>query len=64
MEKLITAVFKSPGKNPKKKVDVGKGPQESMAGSACCCLQKFLRLDVFLLLCGCLPFHGTLFDDV
>ena len=31
----FTAVFKSPGKNPKKKVDFGKGPQESMAGSAC-----------------------------
>ena len=31
----ITAVFKSPGKIPKKKVDFGKGPQESMAGLAC-----------------------------
>ena len=31
----FTAVFKSPGKNPKKKVNFGKGPQESMAGSAC-----------------------------
>ena len=28
------------------------------------CLQKFLCLDIFLLLCGCLPFHGTTFDDV
>ena len=32
---VVTAVFKSPGKNPKKKVDFGKGPQESMAGLAC-----------------------------
>ena len=31
---------------------------------AASCLQKFLHLDVFLLLCGCFPFHGTLFDDV